>query len=429
MTPVAVKPKLGARYWRIWWAASVSTLGDGVRLVALPLLAATLTRDPVLVAMVTLAQGLPWLLFALVSGALVDRLDRRRVMWSVDLVRAAIAITLAITAALGVVTIWLLCVLAFLLGTAQTLFDNAAQAIMPMVVGRDRLEQANSKLFGAQVVTEEFVGPPLGALLFAAAVAAPFVLDASSFLIAALLVFTMPGSFRAAPAGGAPRTRLRHEIAEGLRWLWHHRLLRTLALMLSVWMLVETATGSIFVLFALDTVHVSKTGYGVLFSAGALGSAIGSTLAPRIAVRFGEAPSMLAGVVVNALGLIVVAAFPHAVVVGVMGAVGGAAALVWNVITVSLRQTLIPDHLLGRVNSVYRFLGWGSMPIGAALGGVVAGVAGLRAPFFMAGGILLLLALAGSRVVNPATVARARADAAAERAGQEPAGEAGATIR
>jgi hypothetical protein len=307
------------------------------------------------------------------------------------------------------------------------------------------------------VVTEEFVGPPLGALLFAAAVAAPFVLDASSFLIAALLVFTMPGSFRAcgrsralggaregpaegadetAPVGDAPRTRLRHEIAEGLRWLWHHRLLRTLALMLSVWMLVETATGSIFVLFALETVHVSTTGYGVLFSAGALGSAIGSMLAPRIAARFGDAPSMLAGVVVNALGLIVVAAFPHAVVVGLMGAVGGAAALVWNVITVSLRQTLIPDHLLGRVNSVYRFLGWGSMPIGAALGGVVAGVAGLRAPFFMAGGILLLLALAGSRVVNPATVARARADAAiertdaaAERAGQEPAGEAGATIR
>jgi MFS family permease len=426
---VSAKPKLGARYWRIWWAASVSTLGDGVRLVALPLLATTLTRDPVLVALVTLAQGLPWLLFALVSGALVDRLDRRRVMWSVDLVRAAIAVTLAITAALGVVTIWLLCLLAFLLGTAQTLFDNAAQAIMPMVVGRDRLEQANSKLFGAQVVTEEFVGPPLGALLFAAAVAAPFVLDASSFLIAALLVFTMPGSFRAAPVGDAPRTRLRHEIAEGLRWLWHHRLLRTLALMLSVWMLVETATGSIFVLFALETVHVSKTGYGLLFSAGALGSAVGSAFAPRIAARFGDAPSMLAGVVVNALGLIIVAAFPQAVVVGVMGAVGGAAALVWNVITVSLRQTLIPDHLLGRVNSVYRFLGWGSMPIGAALGGVIAGVAGLRAPFFMAGGILLLLALAGSRVVNPATVARARADAAAERGGQEPAGEAAATIR
>ncbi|HEY7137493.1 MAG TPA: MFS transporter [Acidimicrobiia bacterium] len=426
---MSAKPKLGARYWRIWWAASVSTLGDGVRLVALPLLATTLTRDPVLVALVTLAQGLPWLLFALVSGALVDRLDRRRVMWSVDLVRAAIAVTLAITAALGVVTIWLLCLLAFLLGTAQTLFDNAAQAIMPMVVGRDRLEQANSKLFGAQVVTEEFVGPPLGALLFAAAVAAPFVLDASSFLIAALLVFTMPGSFRAAPVGDAPRTRLRHEIAEGLRWLWHHRLLRTLALMLSVWMLVETATGSIFVLFALETVHVSKTGYGLLFSAGALGSAVGSAFAPRIAARFGDAPSMLAGVVVNALGLIIVAAFPQAVVVGVMGAVGGAAALVWNVITVSLRQTLIPDHLLGRVNSVYRFLGWGSMPIGAALGGVIAGVAGLRAPFFMAGGILLLLALAGSRVVNPATVARARADAAAERGGQEPAGEAAATIR
>ncbi len=424
-----MKSPLGGKYWRIWSAASVSTLGDGVRFVALPLLATTLTRDPVLISMVTLAQGVPWLLFALVSGALVDRMDRRRVMWTVDLARAAVAATLAITAGLGVVTIWLLCVLAFLLGTAQTLFDNAAQAIMPMVVARGRLEQANSKLFGAQVLTEEFVGPPLGAFLFAAAVAAPFVLDASSFLVAAVVVFSMPGSFRALRHEDAPPTRLRHEIGEGLRWLWRHRLLRTLALMLSVWMLVETATASIFVLFALEAVHVSRTVYGILFSAGALGSAIGSVLAPRIASRFGDTRSLLAGVVVNGAGLIVVAAVPNPFVVGVMGAVGGAAGLVWNVITVSLRQTLIPDHLLGRVNSVYRFLGWGSMPIGAALGGGVAGLAGLRAPYFMAGGVLLLLAVAGSRVVNPPTVAAARAEAAAERARQEPAAHAGATIR
>lgn len=420
---------LGARYRRIWSAATVSTLGDGVRLVALPLLAATISHDPVLVSLVTLAQGAPWLLFALVSGALVDRLDRRRVMWTVDLARAVIAATLAIAAALGVVTIWLLCVLAFLLASAQTLFDNAAQAIMPMVVGRDRLERANSRLFGAQVVTEEFAGPPLGAFLFAGAVSAPFVLDATSFLVAALLVFSMPGSYRAPrPADAAP-TRLRNEIGEGLRWLWHHRLLRTLGLMLSLWMLVETATFSIFVLFALEALHVSKATYGLLFSASAVGSVIGSMLATRVAARLGEARAMLGAVVVNGVGLLVVGTTHSPIVVGAMGALGGGTALIWNVITVSLRQTLIPDQLLGRVNSVYRFLGWGSMPIGAVLGGLVARAAGLRAPFFLAGALLLLMALVASRVVNGPTVAAARVAAAAERTRAETPGEQGATIR
>jgi MFS family permease len=400
---------LGTRYWRIWSAAAVSTLGDGVRLVALPLLAATLTRDPVLVSMVTLAQGAPWLLFALVSGALVDRLDRRRVMWLVDLARAILTAAFAVAVAAGAATIWLLCVLAFLLGTAQTLFDNAAQAIMPMVVGRDALERANSRLFAAQVLTEEFAGPPLGAFVFAAAASAPFVLDAASFFAAALLVVTMSGSFRAPRHVDAPPSRLRDEIGEGLRWLWHHRLLRTLALMLSAWLLVETATISIFVLFVLETLHESKTVYGVLFSAGAAGSAIGSLLATRVVARIGPSRALLGAVAVNAAGLLVVGATNSVIVVGAMGALGGAAGMIWNVITVSLRQSLIPDRLLGRVNSVYRFLGWGSMPIGAALGGLIGRAAGLRAPFFLSGGVLVVVLLAGLRIVTPSAIQEARA--------------------
>ena len=213
-----MRSELGARFWRIWVAAGVSTLGDGMREVALPLLAATITRDPALVAAVSLAGRLPWLVLTLVSGALVDRLDRRRVMGTVDVVRAVLMVTLALTVAAEVTSIASLCVVAFALGTGETLFDNAAQAIMPSVVRRDQLELANSRLYAAQVVSFEFVGPPVGALLFAIAAALPFVVDGVSFAVAAALAITLTGSYRPVRAAGPP-TRMRTEIVEGLRWL------------------------------------------------------------------------------------------------------------------------------------------------------------------------------------------------------------------
>lgn len=237
-----MRSSLGARFWRIWVAAGVSTLGDGVREVALPLLAVTVTRDPALVAAVSVAGRLPWLLLSLVSGALVDRLDRRRVMGTVDVVRAGIVLSLALAVAVGLTSVALLCIIAFALGTGETLFDNAAQAIMPSVVRRDQLESANSRLYAAQVASFEFVGPPLGALLFATAAEVPFVVDGVSFAVAAL-VLTMAGSYRPVRPAGPP-ARLRAEIVEGLRWLWNHRPLRTLGLMLGVWNLLTTGSSA-----------------------------------------------------------------------------------------------------------------------------------------------------------------------------------------
>jgi MFS family permease len=403
-----VRSALGGRFWRIWMAAGVSTLGDGVREVALPLLATTITRDPALVAAVSLAGRLPWLLLSLVSGALVDRLDRRRVMGTVDVVRAGIVLALALTVTVAATSVALLCVIAFALGTGETLFDNAAQAIMPSVVRRDQLESANSRLYTAQVVSFEFVGPPLGALLFAMAAELPFVVDGLSFAVAAALVLTMAGSYRPVRPAGPP-TRLRTEIAEGLRWLWAHRLLRTLGLMLGIWNLLTTAIISVFVLFALETLGLSKVGYGLLFTGAAVGSLLGTLTATGIIARLGHAVALLGAVFTSAIAYLVIALTSSPVLVGIMFAVGGLTSVVWNVITVSLRQSIIPDALLGRVNSVYRFLGWGTMPIGAAVGGVLAKGFGLRAPFFVSAGVLAIMGVAALPVVNRRTIEAARA--------------------
>src|SRR5581483_6234496 len=228
----------GRDYRRLWTAAGISTLGDGVREAALPLLAASLTRNPSVVAAVTVAGRLPWLLFSLVSGALVDRADRKRVMWQVDSGRALVMLALAVAVVFDEATIPVLIVVAFLLGTGETLFDNAAQSFMPSIVARDRLEEANSRLYAVQISSQEFVGPPVGSLLFAAAMAAPFFLDAGSFVVAAALVLGIRSGRRTPAPDGRARSPLRTEIAEGLRWLWRHRLLRTLAIMLGIWNLL-----------------------------------------------------------------------------------------------------------------------------------------------------------------------------------------------
>ena len=404
---------LGPNDRKLWTAAGISTMGDGVREAALPLLAASLTKDPGAVAAVAFAGRLPWLLFSLLSGAVVDRLDRKRIMWQVDTLRALVVTGLAAAVLLEATSILLLAVVAFVLGTGETLFDNAAQSLMPALVARERLEEANSRLYIVQISAEEFVGPPLGSFLFAVvAASAPFFLDAGSFFAAAGLVLAMAGTYRPR-RHSREHPRLRTEIADGLTWLWRHRLLRTLAVMLGVWNLVTMASGAVFVLFATEDLHVSKAGYGLLFSAGAVGSIAGGLLATRVSRRLGPGRALMTAVVVSALLTFGVALTSNAYLVGLFGAAASMLAIVWNIVTVSLRQAVIPDELLGRVNSVYRFLGWGMMPLGAALGGVVASTLGLRATYWIGGAVLLGMALLTFPVVTNRAVAEARAAAGA----------------
>jgi MFS family permease len=398
---------LGRPFWTIWTASTISNLGSGLTYVAMPLLAVTYTRDPRLVAAVTAAQYVPQMLFGLHSGALVDRRDRRRLMWSTDVARALIVLALALLVLAGEGSVALLAAAAFALGAADILFENAASAIMPMLVPKESLEHANSWLMTGQLVTAQFLGLPLGGLAFAAAAWLPFGLDAVTYGVAVLLVVLLPGSYRAARDPDAPTT-IAQDVREGTRWLLHHRLLRTLALLLAVVNGAFAACEAILVLFSLDLLHVTKLGYSLLLALLAVGAVLGGAVASRLRDAIGPRRVIGVSVTVMAASLLLPGIQPRlwATVVALLG--GGVASMLWNVITVSLRQRLVPPHLLGRVTSAYRVVGLGSMPVGAALGGVVAQGFGLRAPWVVAGAVL---AVAGAAAMPFITTADLTTDA------------------
>jgi MFS family permease len=402
--------RLGGNFVRLWTAGAVSNLGDGVVLAAMPLLAASLSDSPTTVALVAAAGSLPWLVFSLVGGAIADRTDRRRTMSVVDAMRFVAMAALGVALVNGSESIALLVIVSFALGMAETVFDNASQAILPSVVTDDALETANGRLEGAQIVANQFVGPPLGAWLFGLAVAAPFFVDAGSFLFAAVLVLTLRGSFR--PQRTVAATTMRADIAEGVRWLVRHRVLRTLAIALGIINFVGMAAMTVLVLYARDILHLSGLQYGLLLAVESAGAVLGSMMASRISARVGPGTALAAAIAVSAGSFFVPVFWAEPVAVAASLAVGAFGGLVWNVITVSLRQSLVPDELLGRVNSAYRLVGWGTMPLGALTGGLVADAFGLRAPFFLAGVVALLLAAWLSLTVSNRSIARARRRAA-----------------
>ena len=402
---------LPASYWRLWTASALSNLSDGIFWIALPLLAVSLTDSPALIAGVAIASRLPWLLFALVAGALADRLDRRRTMIIVDIFRAGLLGALAIATFADLASLVLLYIVAFVLGVAETLFDTSAQSIMPSLVERDRLSQANGRLYAVELTMNQFVGPPLGGLLAAVAIAGAFGTGAVAYLLAAAMVLGIAGSFR--PVREGPPTRIHEDIAEGLRYLAGHRLLRTLAFMVGFTNLWTMAVGSIFVLYAVapGPMGLSEVGFGVLMTSMAIGSLGGSLVTERLERWLGRANLLAAAVLVTAVSTAVPAFTTQPVLVGASFATAGFAMVAWNVVTVSLRQRIVPDRLLGRLNASYRLLAWGSMPIGAAIGGLLGEIIGVQAVFLVAGAALALLVFGRLIVTDDAITAAEAAGA------------------
>lgn len=384
--------------------------------VALPLLAETLTRQPLLFAGVTVANRLPWLLFSLQAGAIADRVDRRRLMAAVNALRAVLVAGLAVAVVTDLASIWLLYAIGFGLGVAETLFDNASQAFLPAIVERDDLERANGRLMAGEIVTNQFLGPPLGGFLFGLGAAVPILLDAGSFAISAGLIVSLGGLVATRrPAPSPERRRMRTDIAEGLRWLRDHRLLRSLAVLLGAMNFTSTMLFAVFPLYAVgqeSALGLSSVGFGVLLTTTAIGSTIGSLLSARLVTRFGRGPMLWSTLLTSVAVPIAIAATSDAVVVGAAFAVFGIAVVLWNVITVSLRQTIIPDRLLGRVNSVYRFLGWGSMPLGSLAGGAAAALWGVRTTFVLSGVLMAVPIVVLGAVVRSREIDAARAAAA-----------------
>ncbi|WP_199442438.1 MFS transporter [Umezawaea beigongshangensis] len=396
MSTSAARTRLGPDFAKLWTANAVSNTGDGLILAAGPLLLVSLTDDPVLVGGAVFVQQLPWLLFSLVSGALVDRLDRRLLVVVVNLLRALVVGGLAVAVWADVASVPVVYAALFLLGTGETLADNAASSTVPGVVADDQLPRALARLQYVQLVGNRLAAPPLGAALFVVAAALPYGIDAASFAVAALLIFFV--RVPAAQPRTQPRGRLRAEIAEGLRWLWNHELLRLLALVLCLMNVALSGVLATFVLYSRDRLDLGEAGYGVLLTAMALGGIPGAFVAPRLIARFGAPVLLRFGLVVETCTHLSLALVTAPWAAGATLVLFGAHDAVWSVIISPLRHRVVPDRLRGRVNSAFLLLIVGGDAVGALLGGVVAKQFGITAPIWLAFGVTTaLVALAWRR--------------------------------
>lgn len=381
--------------FRLLWAATgVSNLGDGIRQAALPLAAVSITDDPRLIAGVAVAQRLPWLLLILPGGVLADRLDRRRLRVTLDIVRAVAMGGFAIVAATGSLDIWLVYLLAIVLSSAESIVDSSSMALVPSLVSDAELERAASVLTSTELVTNDLVGPPLGGLLFAAAIAAPFATDSVSFFVAALLGMRIAGSFRAAPRAGsrASASSVRQDIAEGVRWLWHRPMLRDLALISTGLGTFVYVANAVLVLFAVRNLGLGDFGFGLFLIPGALGGVAGSIVAPHLR-RYRLRPVLVIAIAISGISYAAMAVQTHVVPAAVLLAVTVGGAMVWNVLTLALRQRWIPDELLGRVGASYRLLVYVGMPLGAFAGGWLADALSVKAAIMIGGLGLVAMAI------------------------------------
>ncbi|WP_051966853.1 MFS transporter [Kitasatospora mediocidica] len=395
---------------RLWSATTLSGLGDGVRLTAFAVFAAALTSDPFQVALVTVAAKLPWLCIGPFTGTLADSIDRWRALWICDAVRTLIIGVFALLAFTGQASIPVLAVTAFVLTSVETLAENIAQAVVPDVVGTASLDTANSRLMGGQFATTEFIGAPLGAFLFGISHALPFTLDSVSFALSAGLILTIRRSRPATPGDLAepsapvermtPR-RLREQTAEGARWLYRHRGLRTLCLLIGTLNFSVVAVLGIDVLYALKVLHIGRTGYGLMMVAIAVGGLAGLLVAPRIVERAGRGRTLHLAFLLCPAAFLTAAFTRNPYLASAALSLVGASIALTNVVTASLRQTIIPTGLFGRVNGAYRMIINGLSPLGGLVGGVVATSFGLTAPFLMSAALMTTAAVAALVLLPP----------------------------
>lgn len=387
-------------------AANVSSsLGDGVAKVAAPLLAVRLTDDPLLVSAVAAVSMLPWLLLAVPAGILVDRVDRRRAMSAAGGARALLAVLLLVLVASDALTIWLLCAVVFAYSACETVYDGALRAVVPSIVARSDLARANSRIEAGEILVERFLSGPLTSALFAVSVLVPLGLNALAFAVAGLLALLLPaaaaGAHRTDPSG-TPRTHgvtWHRQLADGWHFLMGNPLLRKLWLISVVVGLFFSAATATLVLYVLDGLGVPEAWFGAFVLAGAVGSIGGAALAGRLKESYRAGPVMAVALLVTMAALVLMGALPVLGVVALGYLLSAAGVTVWNILSMSLRQAVVPERLLGRVHGTWRTLAWGTMPLGALLGGVLGRI-DLRAPFLIAGGAATLVALLSFRFLT-----------------------------
>jgi MFS family permease len=415
-TPTRDRTPLGTGFSKLWTAAAFSGLADGIGRVAVPLIATTLTRDPFVISLVTALAFVPWLLFGLPAGMIVDRFDRRYVLAAGNALRCAVALVLAVLTATSTLTIWLLLAGVLLFGVGETLFDNATNAAVPGLVTRRQLDRANGRIQAAQITVDNFIATPIGGVLFAVSLALPLWVGTVGYLVPIALALLLPLS-AARPLADPPATEVGRDpeitpagaeaeavmvaagpaaggvsAREAVTYLWRHRYLRTMVLFTSIVGCSFSFAQAATILFFLDTQHVPAGAIGFVTAGVGLGALAGSLIASRLVERFGRGPIMLAANIGAGTGLVLVGLSPNIVAAVAAYALAAFAVSIWNVPWGALRQQIVPERLFGRVLGIIRMVTWGMFPLATVLGGWVAR-ASLALPFVIGGAISVVAAL------------------------------------
>jgi MFS family permease len=430
-----VADRLGSRFVKLWAASTTSALGAGLAAIATPLLVASRTQDPLVVSAAAVVTWVPWLLFSLPGGVLVDRVDRRRLMVTIDWVRVVVVGVLVVALVTGRLSIPLLYAVLFVVSTGEVTFRNASQAMIPAVVPSPLLERANGWLSGGTMLAQSMLAGPLAGFLYGVAASLPFLFNAGTYAASAILVGLVTGSYRASskafvgdPAGPpaeidsdavleigagasvgsviapASRPSVRSDIIGALRWLAGQRLLRTMAVLIGLLNVTLTAALAVLVLLAKQRLHLNSVGYGLLFTCMAVGGVTGAALGDRIIKWATPTWTIRVGLLIEAGLHLVLAASHSPYLVGFAFLAFGVHGALWTIVMTTLRQRLTPPEMLGRVGSATLFVVAGGNCVGAALGGVLASWFGLAAPYWVGFVVALIVSATTWRVFDRATV-------------------------
>ena len=395
------KKPLGRGFRTLWSAAVFSNLADGLGRTAVPLVAVTLSSDPFVISVLTALAFVPWLVFGLPAGMIVDRIDRRYVMASANAIRGGVALWLAILGASGALTLWTLFVGTLIFGLGETLFDNATNAVIPGVVDRDQLDRANGWVQAAQVTVDSFVATPIAGVLFAISLALPLWIGSAGYLAPVILALLLPLSAARSlrPAHDAASAEPARITTRGaLAYLWRHRYLRAMVIFTSFTGSALSFAQAALILLFLDTMAVPVAAIGFVTAGIGIGALCGSLVSPSLVGRWGRGPVMFGAIFTGGIGLLLTGLAPSVWTAVPAMALGACAVSVWNVPWGSLRQQIVPPEIFGRVLGVIRTLTWGLFPVATLLGGLVARV-DLRLPFLIGGAATSVVALVGVRLL------------------------------
>jgi len=387
---------LGKDFSRIWSASLITNLVDGVLRLSAPLLAVSLTEDPVLIGLMTALGLLPWLFFAIPIGAYVDRVDRRKALVGGNMLRSAIAIFVAFAIAQEFINIWILLGCVFLFGICEVLVDTTSQSVLPQILDKSNFERGNSRLQISEVIVAQFAGSPLSGFLYAISIALPFYFSTAGFVAAALLLALFPFQKDVNPVHeddqGKERLGIRGDIKFALNYLYQDKRILSIVLITTSIGFFYSISTAVAPLFILKELSVEPSLFGVVLAIQGVGALVGSIAAPAASKKFGRGRALGMNLVIASFMIVLTGIAPNVYVFVVISVVVGFTISVWNILLMSLYQSLIPSHLYGRIHGARRTIVWGLMPIGSVIGGVIAR-GGLRLPFLIGGGIATLIAL------------------------------------